>query len=603
MKKLFILLFFVAIIVAIALLVFLLTFDANEYKPLLTERIEQAIDKDIKIGNISLSFLPTVRLRLAGVSIKGRDEAWEDSDLRVSSIEANIRPLPLLKKDVQIEHVIVRGMDITIANDIVPISTGKIEAGTAKDSDIGIAAVGALNFLAKSVSIIDSSIRYGDMKVDVVKAVLENISLFGPINIDARLSLFGRGAENIDLKALLYPELETKRPYIKNLDLKIDLAKFNLRGALDALGQADIAEEIIGKEFKGDLVVSSEKIYFDPRRIYESNLYVNLSNVETDLLPVKGGIRDIALKAEIERGDLIMQKLSGSVSRGSFLAKGSIKDILSRQYSSLDIKLSDIDISSLFFDISPDKPYLEGRLSAETLSSVRGLASEKILETLKAKGVVKIDEGVLKNMNLLVVALDKLDMLPGLVRKLKSKLPAHYRELLRQNFTAFGPMDLNFNIEGDTLFLQETVIESDGFYFVCNGHLKANGDFIIDSDLFIAADLSEAFVDAVREFKYLQNRQGMITMPMDIYGRFPDVVVKPDLDYVIQRLAISKGQELLEDIFKIERRKEPKGAPSTGTETGPEPEGQAGQEEEQQEEISPEEAIIKTIFDIISSPK
>jgi len=601
MKKLFILLFFVLIIAAITIVVFLLTFDANKYKPLLTEKIEQAIDKDIKIGNISLSFLPTVKLRLDGISIKGRNETWEDSDLRASSIEANIKLLPLLKKDVQIEHIAVRGMDIIIARDSRPISTSKIDVGAGKDSDIGIATVGALNFLAKSVSIIDSSIKYDDIKVDVVKAVLENISLFGPINIDARLSLFARGTENVDLKAVLYPELETKRPYIKNLDLKIDLAKFDIRGALDALGQDDIAEEIIGKEFKGDLVVSSEKMYLDPGRIYESNLYVNLSNVETDLFPVKGGIRDIALKAEIERGDLIMQKLSGSVSRGSFIAKGSIKDILSRQYSSLDIKLSDIDMASLFFDMSPDRPYLEGRLNAEILSSVRGLTRDKIFNTLKAKGVVKIDEAVLRNMNLLTVALDKLDMLPGLVQKLKNKLPAHYKELLRQNFTAFGPIDLNFNIEGDVLFLQETVIESDGFYLVCDGHLKANGDFIINSDLFIAADLSEAFVDAVREFKYLQNRQGMITMPMDIYGKFPDVIVKPDIDYVIQRLAVSKGQELLEDIFKIEKRKEPEGAP--GTETEPESEQQEGQEEERQEEISPEEAIIRTIFDIIRSPE
>ena len=601
MKKLFILLFFVLIIAAIAIIAFLLTFDANKYKPLLTEKIEQAIDKDIKIGNISLSFLPAVRLRLDGISIKARNETWEDSDLRASSIEANIKLLPLLKKDVQIEHIAVRGMDIIVARDSMSISTSKIDEGAGKDLDIGIAAVGALNFLAKSVSIIDSSINYKDIKIGVIKAVLENISLFGPINIDAKLSLFARGAENVDLKAVLYPELETKRPYIKNLDLKINLAKLNLGGALDALGQDDIAEEIIGKEFKGDLVVSSEKIYLDPRRIYESNLYVNLSNVETDLFPVKGGIRDVALKAEIERGDLIMQKLGGLVSRGSFIAKGSIKDILSRQYSSLDIELNDIDITSLFFDISPGRPYLEGKLGAEILSSGKGLTKEKIFNTLKAEGAVKIDEAVLRNMNLLTVALDKLDMLPGLVRKLKSKLPAHYRELFRQNFTAFDPIDLNFNIEGDILSLQETVIESDGFYLVCNGHLKANGDFIINSDLFIAADLSEAFVDAVREFKYLQNKQGMITMPMNIYGKFPDVAVKPDIDYVIQRLAVSKGQELLEDIFKIERRKEPEGAP--GTETGPESEQQEGQQEEQQEEISPEEAIIRTIFDIISPPK
>ena len=157
MKKLFIFLFFILIIAAVTLLVFLLTFDANKYKPLLTEKIEQAIDKDVKIGNISLGFLPAIKLRLDGVSIKGRNETWEDSDLRTSSIEANIKLLPLLKKDVQIEHIAVRGMDITIARGFEPASVSK--AVTGEDEDIGLAAIGALNFLAKSVSIIDVGIH------------------------------------------------------------------------------------------------------------------------------------------------------------------------------------------------------------------------------------------------------------------------------------------------------------------------------------------------------------------------------------------------------------------------------------------------------------
>ncbi len=553
MKKLLLVIIFLFIIAAIGLFVFVLTFDANRYKPLLIEKIEEVIKKDVRIANISLSAFPPVTINLQGVSIKDTEKTWEDVMLEIGSAEARVKLLPLIRKDIQIERLFVRGLDLVL-----------------KDA----------------------------IKIGVTEAVLKDVSLYGPIHADATLSVFGRGAENIKVTADLYPDVENKGVYAKNLDVRVDLDRVDLKGALDALGDPDLSQQVIGKEVAGDLIITSEKLRLDPKGIFDSNIYVDLSKGMTDILPVKSALKDIELKAEMSKGDLILQRFTGALAKGKFFVKGSVRNIAGWRDLDLAIALEDIDVSALLPETAPGRPHFEGILSMSMDSSASGLTKEEIANTLTARGTVGLDEAVLRNMNILVVALDKLDMLPGLVQKLKGRLPARYKELLRQNYTAFAPMEAGFDIKDGKLVFQKVVIESDAFYLVGSGYLSLDRAISVSSHLFIPPDLSAAFIDTADEFAYLQNSQGMITMPVDIYGRFPDVSVRPDLDYVIQKLAVSKGQELLERIFRKE------GPEERGVEPGTETQGEGGAEaQKQQEEIEPAEALIRTIFDIITSPR
>jgi len=547
MKKFLTLIILLFILIAIAGFVFLLMFDANQYKGLLTQKIEEAIDKDVRIGHISLNFFPGLGLRVEDASIKERDKVWQEPLLKAASIEMSVRLLPLLKKDIRIDNLYIRDSIINYAGEV---------SGTPVN-----------------------------LKVDIIEAVFKNVSLYGPLGIEARLSFFGRGAENIKLKALLYPELKDKTPYIRNLTLRVALSKFDLAGALNALGDPDIAQQFIGKEIAGDLVISSEKIYLDPKNIYDSNVYVRLSNAMTDILPIKSPIKNIELTAEMYGGNITIQKGSGSIAGGSFLVKGVIEDMASLQRSEMDITLRNIDVSMLLPEAAPGKPQLEGTLNIALRSSSSGLTREGILDTLKAKGTVKLDRVVLKNMNVLTVALGKLNMLPGLMQRLRNRLPGYYKKLLRENHTAFKPIEAGFILENRKLFFQKVNVESDTFFLTGSGYLGINRDINVSSYLFIPQDLSGAFAEAVPELGFLQDSQGMISMPLNISGRLPNVSVMPDLNYVIQRLAVTKGQELLESILK-------KGSPSkTPDESAP-----------GEKEIRPEEVIIKTIFDIIASP-
>lgn len=555
-----IMLFF--LVAAIGLFVFVLTFDVNRYKPLLIEKIEGLIKRDIKISNISLNIIPRTVIRMNGVSIKDKDKTWDEVMLKAGLLEATIKLLPLLRKDVQIEKLTIKGVNVNLA-------------------DLDVSSLPAF-------------------KLDITEAAFENISLYGPIQASGKLSFFGRGRENVELKAVLYPEIETKRPYLKNVEARVDLEKLDFVALLNALGQPEISRQFVGKEAAGRLTISSEEMRLDPEKIYDSDIYIDLSNGMTDIIPVKDGINKVQLKATLRNGTFDIEKLTGSISGGSFSVKGGVEDIYVRQNAKIGLTLQGIRLEDLLPDTLPGQPYMEGGLRLDADSSFNGLEKESVINSLSTKGTVRLDRAVLNNMNILAVSLDQLNMLPGLVQKLKNKLPERHKEILKQNYTTFSPVETEFYFKNGKFLIQDFLIESDAFYIAGQCSLDAAGVIFVTSDLFIPADLSAAFTGVVRELGYLQNSDGMITMPLAITGKLPDIEIKPDLNYVISRLAVSKGQELLESIFK---KKEDQGS-GGGSEAVPSQPEEAGQTQSSQpEKMKPEEAIIRTIFDIISAPK
>ena len=114
--------FFIAIpilfvVVVIGLLVFILTFDVNQYKDPLVEKIEEVIAKDVKMGNISLNLFPGLTLRIDELSIKDSDKTWVDAILDAESVNIGIKLLPLMKKDIQVQYLNVRELNMNIARD------------------------------------------------------------------------------------------------------------------------------------------------------------------------------------------------------------------------------------------------------------------------------------------------------------------------------------------------------------------------------------------------------------------------------------------------------------------------------------------------------
>ncbi|MCX5692818.1 MAG: AsmA-like C-terminal domain-containing protein [Candidatus Omnitrophica bacterium] len=197
-----------------------------------------------------------------------------------------------------------------------------------------------------------------------------------------------------------------------------------------------------------------------------------------------------------------------------------------------------------------DSPSFRCGLDLNMRISINSLSQDDMLKTLSAKGNAKLQNAVLDNMNVLKAALDKLNMLPGLVQKLKDNMPEKYRDLLDQNYTAFKPINADFEIKDGRIFFDELLVESSAFYLTGKGSIGIEQDIDISVDLFIQKDLSNALINTAPELRYIADDKGLIKMPMEISGKVPDIMVMPDLEYVIQKLFVSKGQELLNRLLK-----------------------------------------------------
>ena len=198
-----------------------------------------------------------------------------------------------------------------------------------------------------------------------------------------------------------------------------------------------------------------------------------------------------------------------------------------------------------------DSPVFRCAVDAKVDILINSLSQDDMLKTLSAKGKVSLTNAILDNMNVLKAALDQLNMLPGIVEKLKNNLPEKYSPLLDKNYTIFKPINADFEIKDARIYFNEFFVESDTFYLASKGSIgMIDQSLEMRSNLSIPKDLSEAFIKVTPEFAYLTDKEGFITMPLEIKGKLPSVAVMPDLNYILQKLIASKGQELLNRLFK-----------------------------------------------------
>ncbi len=428
---------------------------------------------------------------------------------------------------------------------------------------------------------IEVRLEQGDMVIKKLSGIVAGglISASGTIkNIEAVVSQKGI--------------LETE-----NVIMQFNLQDFNLSGLLAMAGNETIAKILKDKTIAGKVRVKSDRFSISQKE-KSSGLSILLSQGMTDIVPIQGGVEDIELEAALEQNDLVVYKFIGSTVDGIFSIKGSIKDIFSAQLSNFDILCSDVNLGSLFPQSNPRLPRFQGIVNLTATITGQGLKQDQLMQSLTGSGSLKISRPVLKNMNILRLAFDKMDMIPGLVNKLRENLSENYAEVLKQKDTNFKPIDIIYGISQGKLFFKDAEVESDGFLVRGQGEIGLLGDIQIGSYLVIAPDISQAFIDIVRELRFLANEEGMINMPLAIASRGSHVSVDIDRDYVLRKLIVSKGSELLENIFK----KKDKSQEEPQSQRDESQQDTEDSNMQQRKNKSPEPAtLIKSIFDIIGS--
>ena len=462
-RALLTLLIVLALVIA-GLAVFIATFDADRYRPLVVGKMEEALGRPVRLSRISLGWGQGLALRLDGLAIYDSPAATGEPAVQVESASAVVRPAPLLRRELQVGAIVLTHPRIAASRD----AQGRINL-------LGLAAAGApaaaphqqpagspVTFSIDSFRIVDGVARWtdamahppADIRLNRVNLTVTDIAAGKPMDVRLTGALAG-DTPNLELRGRFVPPMAGRPGSLDQVRVSLT------RVALEALTPAAQAGE--------------------------PQLYGNMS------LTLEGGI-------------------------------GS-------------------------------------------------LAPEALLKTLSAAGRLSLDQGGVRNLNLLRAVFERFAMLPGLVDILIARLTEGYREALTEPDTELKPLSVRVEAAQGVLRLPELAAGTDRFALTGSGTVGFDGAVQMQTLLRVEPAFTALLIKSVSELQALANPSGELELPVAVQGKVPNVRPAPDMQYVTSRLIARTAADLLGGLLGGERKGEAGTEPPPSGDAAP-PSGQ-----------------------------
>ena len=280
--------FFVMLaLVLLALLAFVATFDANNYKPQIIEQVESATGRTFAIdGDINLSIFPWIGLKVEGVAL-GNEKGFSAKQFAaIKQLDVKINVLPLLKKEVEINTIRLHGLEVSLevaknkSNNWASLSQPDADAEVKEspqeksqqtaqqDEELPLQSLKVEGF-----EFVDAVIHYDDRSSNTKATVSELNLTTSAITFDEAIDIqFGARIESNQ------PVIDTRLDLSTRLTFNKELTEFNLRDfVFTVLAKAN---EFIPQqeqiEIKSDIDVS-----MDDQRIFLKQLQLSALGTTT----------------------------------------------------------------------------------------------------------------------------------------------------------------------------------------------------------------------------------------------------------------------------------------------------------------------------------
>ena len=561
MKKILLVLVILVVLVVGALGVLIATFDANRFRPMITEKASAFLGAPVELENISLVWANGVALRATGLAVYG-DERRTDKSLEVSSADVLVDIAPLLQKRIVVSSVrvtrpkahLVKGSDGAVQIKGVKFPPAG-PSPTASAS--GASPVGATPDLSISrIQIEKAEVRFQDasgaspmdLTVRAIDVDIRDFSLSAPFSVQIKASIFSDG-QNLSAQTRVSLPTAGRAVVLEDLNLRTDLSELDLAAASKAIPQ--LAGSGLSQPLAGVLTLSSDKLSLDPAGLDSLKASLSLEDAKLKSSAVKGPIEDLDLSVALNGADVTAKKLSANFAGGTIKASGMVKEFRTRALSGFSWEFKDLAIDQLMPDQGGSQgPKLGGRLSLAFEGSAAGAAWPSISQTLTGRGQVSLRDGVLLDYNLLREVLNKLSMIPGAEEAIRTRLPGIYRAKMNEPGTILKPMDIPVRIQDGQVWLDSLALDTDFMALRGSGQVGLDQTVALRSVLLLDRDLSSTLVSLLPQIQLLTNAQGNIEIPVQIQGRLPRVMVLPDTDYITQKVIASKASELVTGLIE-----------------------------------------------------
>jgi len=263
-------------LVLFALLAFVATFDANNYKPQIIEQVENATGRSFSIdGDINLSIFPWIGLTVEDVALGNAKGFKAKTFAAIKQLDIKVNVLPLLKKEVEINTIRLHGLNVSLevaknkSNNWASLAQSGADTAAASEAEkTDTAARTTLQQNAEDATasplqslkvegfeFVDAVIRYDDRSSNTHAAVSELNLTTSAITFDEPIDVaFGARIKNNQ------PVIDTRLKLSTQLTINKALTEFDLRDFVFTI-LAD-ANEFIPQtekiEIKSDIKVSME---------------------------------------------------------------------------------------------------------------------------------------------------------------------------------------------------------------------------------------------------------------------------------------------------------------------------------------------------------
>lgn len=249
-------------------------------------------------------------------------------------------------------------------------------------------------------------------------------------------------------------------------------------------------------------------------------------------------------------------KLEGNFENSAKLI-AKVTDALKTPEVRVDIGIEKLDFSSFYTPEQKIGEHLSGFLSGNVSLSSHGTNGFDALRSLSGIGKIRLEQGALRNRNLLRESLEKITQIPGLNAISQSDLGERFNQLLASPDTQFDQIASNFQVAHLRLGIEFLSLIHPDYRANSNGSIGFDKSLDLTGSIEIGRELSEALIHKVKELVYISNSQSEIAIPFTYKGYFPQAVFLPNVGTIATQAIQNVGADLLnEALNKLLKPKE-----------------------------------------------
>ena len=230
MKKALVVLGVLCVLLAAGIIIFLVTFDADRYRPMLVSKLQEAIGRPVTLQRLSLGWRHGIALQLQGLSIAEPGAQGGEPSLQLESASALVRLVPLLRKELEMSSIVLTRPRVHIARD----DRGRLNlfgvAAVAGPTAAAAPTPGSpVAFNITSFHIDDGTLHWSDaltnppmeLRVKRVDLTVHHIALGKPMDVDLKGAV-GAEARNLHFVGRVTPPASTHPGSVEQAHLTLE---------------------------------------------------------------------------------------------------------------------------------------------------------------------------------------------------------------------------------------------------------------------------------------------------------------------------------------------------------------------------------------------